>query len=334
MTKLALSALLLAAAIGMQAKPTSQPVIPVPTEPYTAAHEGNFVIGPAYANAPELEVRPDVMKGNVSSFTMDSKDSKFYPGIHKEHPGETVPYTRKVWVYLPAQYVAGSAAPFIICQDANHRNEMPTILDNMIHDHRLPPMVAIFISNGGGDAQGSERGLEYDTVSGGYAEFVQEEVLPRVEKETGVKLSSDPDARATLGCSSGAACAFTMAWSHPEWYHRVISYSGTYVNQQSPLNPASPHGAWEYHEHLIPNSDAKPLRIWMEVGEHDLREHDPEDTYHNWVLANGRMAEALKAKGYHYQFVFARDAKHCDGRVARQTLPQALEWLWQGYQAK
>ncbi|HLY12505.1 MAG TPA: alpha/beta hydrolase-fold protein, partial [Planctomycetota bacterium] len=163
---------------------------------------------------------------------------------------------------------------------------------------------------------------------------IENEVLPRATQETKVTFTKDPDARMTLGGSSGAACAFTMAWFHPEWYHRVVSYSGTYVNQQSPLNKETPHGAWEYHEHLIPKTKPKPIRIWMHVGENDNRSKDPESTLHNWVLANERMAAVLKAMRYHYQFVFARDSGHVDGRVVRQTLPQALEWVWKGYKSK
>ena len=46
-------------------------------------------------------------------------------------------------------------------------------LDALIAQRKLPAMIAISIGNGGGDAQGSERGLEYDTMSGAYAEFVE-----------------------------------------------------------------------------------------------------------------------------------------------------------------
>ena len=181
---------------------------------------------------------------------------------------------------------------------------------------KLPPMIAVSIGNGGGDGPGSERGLEYDTMSGKYAEFVETEVLPLVEKRYGVKLSKDPDARLAMGGSSGGSVSFGMAWFHNDLYHRVLTYSGTYVNQQSPENPQSLHGAWEYHEHLIRANDRKPLRIWMEVGENDNRSSDPESTYHNWVLANIRMADVLKAKAYPYQFVFAKgviQAQHGTG---------------------
>jgi enterochelin esterase family protein len=110
-----------------------------------------------------------------------------------------------------------------------------------------------------------------------------------------------------------------------------LSYSGTFVNQQSPHNPASPHGAWEYHEHLIPQSNPKPLRLWLEVGEHDAGFDRDEASLHNWVIANQHMAAVLKAKGYQYRFVFCKDAKHVDRRVVGETLPEALVWLWQGY---
>jgi iron(III)-enterobactin esterase len=307
--------------------------------------EGNFIIGPNYAPAPEFTVNPNVPHGAVYQFTMNSTDSKIYPGIYKDAMGtqdptdpakmvvttHPAPYTRKVLVYVPAQYVPGTPAPFIVSQDGPDTS-LPTVLDNLIAEHRIPAIVAVSIQNGGDDAQGSERGLEYDTMSGRYAEFVESEVLPLVESNYNVKLTQDPDGRAALGGSSGGAAAFTMAWYHPELYHRVITFSGTYVNQQWPYDPATPHGAWEYHEHLIPQSDPKPIRLWLEVGDRD--NYNPNvmrDNMHDWVVANERMATVLAAKGYHYQYVFALNAGHTDRNVRSQTLPEALEWVWQGY---
>jgi enterochelin esterase-like enzyme len=222
-------------------------------------------------------------------------------------------------------------APFIVGGDGPDR-ALFTALDNLIAEKRVPVMIAISIGNGGGDAQGSERGLEYDTMSGLYAEFVEKEVLPRVEKEYNVKLTKDPEGRATTGCSSGGAAAMAMAWYHPDLYHRVLSYSGTFVNQQWPYNSETPHGAWNFHETLIPNSPKKPLRIWMHVSDRDNL--NTRDNYHDWVLANENMAKVLAAKGYPYQFVFAKNAGHCDRGVKMQTLPEALEYVWQGYSKK
>ena len=158
------------------------------------------------------------------------------------------------------------------------------------------------------------------------------EVLPEVERHFHVKLTHDPDGRATTGGSSGGSCALIMAWYHPELYHRVLTYSGTYVNQQWPSDPQTPHGAAGFYEHLIPESARKPIRLWMEVGDRDLLNPNiMRDDLHDWVLANEKMAAALAAKGYHYQFVFARNAGHVDGAVRKQTLGEALEYVWQGY---
>ncbi len=310
--------------------------------------DGNFILGPTHTPAPESSVQEGVPQGTVIELTMTSADSKIYPGIAREpntfgtvdptdpakllvptsHPA---PWTRHVTVYVPKQYVPGTAAPFIVGADGPDRG-LFTVLDNLIAEHKVPAMVAISISNGGGDAQGSERGLEYDTMSGLYAEWVEKEVLPLVEAQAHVKLTHDPDGRAAMGGSSGGSCALIMAWYHPELYHRVLTYSGTYINQQWPYNAQSPHGAWEFHEHLIPNSPVKPIRIWMEVGDKDLfNPNVMRDNMHDWVVANEEMAKVLAAKGYHYQFVFARDAGHVDHATKLQTLPEALEYVWQGY---
>jgi enterochelin esterase family protein len=345
-----------------QAQPTARPTPPT-RNPHTPGYvdakdlpdgtvpspnaDGNFILGPTHTPAPEMTAQ-ELTHGAVVEFTMESADSKYYPGIAREKgtfgtpdpndPAKLVvtsshpaPYTRKIAVYVPKGYVPGSVAPFIVGADGPDRM-LFTALDDLISEHKLPVMIGISIGNGSGDAQGSERGLEYDTMSGRYAEFVEHEVLPLVEQKANVKLTRDPDGRATMGGSSGGSCALIMAWFHPELYHRVLTYSGTYVNQQWPSDPKSPHGAWEFHEHLIPQSPRKPIRLWMEVGDRD--NYSPNlmrDNMHDWVEANERMAKVLAAKGYHYQFLFAENAGHTDRTVKMQTLPEALEYVWEGY---
>jgi len=312
--------------------------------------DGNFIIGPTHVPAPEMVVRDDVPHGSICELTMSSADSKIYPGIAREpgtfgtadpaDPAKLVvttshpaPYTRRVAVYVPKQYVPGTAAPFVVGADGPDQL-LFTALDNLIASKRVPVMAAISIGNGSGDAQGSQRGLEYDTMSGRYAEFVESEVLPLVEQRCNVKLTRDPEGRATMGGSSGGTAALIMAWYHPELYHRVLTYSGTFVNQQWPPSADTPHGAWEFHEHLIPHTPPKPIRIWLEVGDRDLfNPNVMRDNMHDWVVANENTARVLAARGYHYQFVFARNGGHTDRAVKQQTLPAALEWLWKGFVA-
>jgi hypothetical protein len=340
----------------MMAQPTRDPhtagfvaakELPDGSVPPTEA-DGNFIIGPTHPPAFAMIAHEGVARGTVHTFTMRSADSRIFPGIARDSgtfgtPSPTdpatlvvttshpAPYTRAVSVYIPAGYVPGTIAPFIVGADGPDQS-LFVALDNLIAEKRVPPMIAISIGNGTGDAQGSERGLEYDTMSGRYAEFVETEVLPLVERQYNVKLTKDPEGRATMGGSSGGVAAFIMAWYHPELYHRVLAYSITAINQQWPHSDETPHGAWEFHERLIPNSPVKPIRVWLEVGDRDLfNPNVMRDDMHDWVVASENMARVLADKGYHYQFVFARNARHVDRNVKQQTLPEALEWLWRGF---
>lgn len=362
--------------------------------------DGNFIIGPTHAPAHEAQAHDGIATGSVQTLSISSADSLIYkPGVVREDrpgcmngalnasltaPGDpsdvrvtashTGNWTRDVDVYIPHGLRRDRPAPFIVFGDggkASFFNErmLFTVLDNMITEHRLPPMVAIGVGAGGQDAQGSERGREYDAVNGLYAEWVEHEVLPHVEHATGLRLTRDPDQRITMGFSSSGVAAFTMAWFHPELYHRVLAYSPTFTNQQWPHDPVLPGGAWQYHSPwpgpqkpaltarspwpgpglttheptttpamqlvgvpLVPDTVRKPIRFWFETGDRDLFYNAPNmpDGMHDWTLSDERMAAALATKDYHYQFLFAHNAGHVDEAVEAQTLPEALVWVWNG----
>jgi enterochelin esterase family protein len=258
---------------------------------------------------------------------------------------------RKIFVYVPAAYQDGTEAPILVMQDGPSRlNLVRNALDNLTiskdSNRQLPAFIVIAVQSGGDDSKGSERGLEYDTMSDRYARYINEEVLPEVLNHAEIKLAypniaftENPWGKAAMGCSSGGAAALTMGWFRPDLFRRLITYSGTFVDQQdddAAEEANYPLGAWEYHSSmkLIENGAKKPLRIFTHVSENDLRAKDPEDTYHNWVMANERTAAALKAKGYDYRFVFSRSTRHCDTKVFEQTLADTLVWMWRGYQAE
>jgi enterochelin esterase family protein len=313
------------------------------TDPGTDG-DGDFTIGPTYTVSPDLVVKANVPHGRSNfTFTMSSTTSAIFPGtdltldVANQHA-----FTRAIRVYVPMQYVDGTAAPFMVVQDG-FLADIVTALDNLIADKRVPPVVAIFVANGGGDSFGSERGLEYDTMSDAYQRFIDTEVLPAVTSNAAIraaypnfKLTADPNGRAAYGCSSGGAAALTMGWFSPGSYRRLITYSGTFVDQQNPLAPTEvqyPFGAWEYPERLIANSDVKPLRVFLQAGEMDNGFMNTVASHHNWLIANQLVAAALKAKGYHYRFVYALGAGHCDAKPRQQTLPDTLQWMWRGFAA-
>lgn len=314
----------------------------------------NFVIGPKYTPAPERKKVEGVPEGRVEQFVIDSKETKlFNPGIARKEFGkvdpknpktlivETFPidYKRKITVYIPEQLKTDQEAPFQIIHDGPTNSKPPAellnIFNNLIAQKRIPPIVVIWVANGGGDAQGHERGKEYDNMNGDYAEYIETEVLPRVEKNYKLKLTKDPEGRVVMGNSSGGSAALIMAWFRNDLYHRVLTTSGTFVNQAWPFDPKYPDGAWGFHETLIPKNPKKPIRIFISVGDQDLLNPNVmRDGMHDWVEANHRMAKVLKEKGYEYQYLFCQGAGHSITNAQAQFLPHAIEWVWKGYSPK
>ncbi|HXI56197.1 MAG TPA: alpha/beta hydrolase-fold protein [Polyangia bacterium] len=311
------------------------------TDPGTEG-DGVREIGPSYSDATEISAH-GAPKGKTISFIMKMGSSKIYPKA----------IDRAVTVYVPTQYVAGTPAPVIVAQDGTNFFDFVTLLsntlDNFISAKKLPPIVAVYAGNGGGDAQGSERGLEYDTVSGVYAEWVDQELLPRVEMETktqaktqAVTFTHDPEGRGALGGSSGGIASFSMMWWHPDLFRRAVIYSGSFVAQEFPINPDHPLGGWNYHEDkdndaggIIAKTDPiKPIRAWLECGSQDNDVGSTQYPHYDFQFAGQHMELKLAAKGYHVHLDHGNGAGHVDSRVVRQTLPEAILWAWRGYAPK
>jgi enterochelin esterase-like enzyme len=318
--------------------------------------DGDFTAGPTYTRQSDLTSK-GAPAGRMFSFTMNSADSKIYTGLDTTLNSPRA-FSRAINVYVPAAYKDGTAAPFMVIHDGPTQmlSTPPTsgalgnvrlALDNLTAAtdpaRRLPAFIAIAVANGGGDSLGSERGLEYDTMSDRFARFIDTEVLPAVLANAQIKtaypnisFTTNPEGRGSIGCSSGGAAALTMAWFRPDLFRKAITYSGTFVDQQdtdAPEERMYPLGAWEYHSSmaLIANSDPKPLRLFVNANDRDNGYSAPESGHHNWVIANERTAAALKSKGYHYRYVAGQNAGHCDGNVQNATLADTLVWIWRGY---
>jgi hypothetical protein len=310
--------------------------------------DGDFTAGPTYAVTDDVRDNGNP-KGRSFNFTMSSADSQFFDGMD-ETLNDPKAFTRRVDVYVPAAYVDGTPAPLMVIQDGGGVafTLIKAALDNLTIDpdpaRRLPAFVAIAVANGGGDSKGSQRGLEYDTMSDRYAKFIDQEVLPAILSNATIDaaypnlaFTSDPEGRGAVGCSSGGAAAVTMAWLAPQLFRRVIAYSTTLVDQQdddAPEEQMYPLGAWDYHSglELIANApERKPVRMFINVNDMDNGWDAPESGHHNWVIANERTAADLKAKGYHYRFVLGQNAGHCAQGVQQATMGEALRWVWRGY---
>ena len=252
--------------------------------------------------------RGEVIK--MSPFT----NSAVYPGT-----------VRDWWIYVPKQYDAAKPACLMIFQDgggyvsSNGQYRVATVFDNLIAAKEMPVTIGVFINPGNVPATQSDakprnnRSFEYDSMGDLYSRFLINELLPEVLKK--YNITKDPEGRAIGGASSGAICAFTVAWERPDEFRKVLSHIGSFTNIRGGHNyPA-----------MIRKTEKKPLRVFLQDGSHDL-----DNLHGNWPLANQEMAAALKFSGYDYQFVLG-EGSH-SGKQGGAILPESLRWLWRDYQ--
>ncbi len=259
-----------------------------------------------YELGPDSQPQPGVPRGTITEHEMTSR---IFPGAW-----------RKYWVYVPAQYDPTAAACVMVFQDGegylSNDNRANVVMDNLIHKKEIPVMIGIFVNPGKvADApptpghDGSQRSIEYDTLSGRYASFLMEEIIPPVAAK--YNLRSDAAGRGICGCSSGGICAFTVAWERPDAFSKVLSHVGSFADIR---------GGHVYPT-LIRKTDKKPIRVFLQSGSADL-----DCGWGNWPLANQEMAAALKFKGYDYMFAYGTEGHNMKHGAA--ILPQSLRWLW------
>ncbi|MEM7477196.1 MAG: alpha/beta hydrolase-fold protein [Planctomycetota bacterium] len=236
--------------------------------------------------------------------------SKIYPGTERQY-----------WLYIPAQYEAEKAACCLIVQDGIGRArgwKLPQIMDNLIHQERMPITIGVFVDHGkvpttGAGAQPRfNRSFEYDSLGDRYARFLIEELLPEISKE--YSISQDPNDRALAGASSGGICAFNAAWERPDAFRRVLCTIGTFVGLRGGNQLSA----------LVRKHEAKPLRIFMQDGSSDLNIYAGD-----WWTANQDMYSSLKWAGYDVKNVWGEGGHN--GKHSASIMPEALEWLWRDY---
>src|SRR5690606_29810236 len=150
---------------------------------------------------------------------------------------------RRYWVFVPAQYTGSTPANVLVFQDGQRATNpegslrVPQVLENLVAAGDIPVTIGIFVTPGHraetypdnlGMGNPNNRAAEYDSLTDAYARFLIEELLPEVGKT--YRLTDDVDGRAIGGTSSGAICAFTVAWHRPDVFRKVISMIGSYTS--------------------------------------------------------------------------------------------------------
>ena len=268
---------------------------------------------------PDSYPLPGVARGTISE--KKTLTSRVYPGMKADY-----------WIYVNAGADTTRGAPLMIWQDGETivgnndllRLRLQIVSDNLVHKKLIPPMVHVLIAPGsGGEAEGTRmRSIQYDTVSYRYGKYLLEEILPEVEKTH--KLRSDAYSRAIAGASSGAICAFNVAWYRPDQFSRVLSHIGSYVPLQ--WKPDLHQDGGYIVSHRVRRESRKNLRVWLSDGT-----DDNEGNNGSWPLNNILLANSLKLKGYDFHFRFG-EGMHAIAQGALD-LPESLVWLWRDYDA-
>jgi len=244
--------------------------------------------------------------------------SAVYPGMSSNY-----------WVYVNAGADLTNGAPLMVWQDGETivgnqdlmRLRLQIVSDNLVAKKLIPPMVHVLIQPGtGGEAQ-TMRSIEYDTVSDRYGKYL-EEVLADVEKT--YKIRHDAYSRAIAGASSGAICAFSVAWYYPDRFSRVLSHIGSYSGIQ--WHPERNQDGGYIVPYNVRRGAKKNLRVWMSDGA-----DDQEANSGSWPLNNIQLANSLKLKDYDFHFRFGVSL-HAIAQGA-MDLPESLTWLWRDYDA-
>ncbi len=255
---------------------------------------------------------PGVPKGELIKLSYDS--SKIFPGT-----------TRDYWIYIPAQYKPDHPACVYVNQDGIQWNA-PTVFDNLIYKMEMPVTIGIFITPGivkTSDPSNAlnrfNRSFEYDGLGDAYARFLLEEILPEVEKQhckdgRAIHLSKNGNDRAIGGSSSGAVCAFTVAWEKPAEFSKVFSAIGTYIGLR---------GAERYPT-LIRKFEPRPIKIFLQDGSNDLNIYAGD-----WWMANQTMERALIFSGYSVEHIWG-EGQH-NGKMGNSIFPSAMRWLWKDW---
>lgn len=253
------------------------------------------------------------MRGEVFQFSLD--DSRIYPGTERE-----------IWVYVPQQYRGEEPACVLVCMDGI-LYDATTVMDNLIASGEMPVTIGVFVNSGvvrdeTGEVVRYNRCKEFDSTDGLFVEFLENEVLARVEgmKTTDgriIHLSKNANDRAITGASSGGIAAFTAAWNRPDLYSRVYTSSGTFVAMR---------GGNEYPA-IIRKSEPKPIRIYMHDGWYDVW----NPIFGEWFEYNLLMESAFNFAGYEAFHKWDRGTHNI--KYSTIAFPDAMRWLWKGYPA-
>src|SRR5258708_2998894 len=253
---------------------------------------------------PWITPRSDVPHGKVELFRLRSEILENERRVHLYKPPGYTPDGKAYGLLLvfhgPA-YVDPGYVP------------TPTILDNLIAEGKIPPLVAVLPDS----LDQKTRSLELPCYEP-FVEYLKQELLPWVR--THYHVTSDPTRTIVAGSSYGGLAAAFVAFKAPAVFGHVLSQSGAFrwnprVREEGVRDPNEE--AWLIRQFVV--SPKLPLRFYLEWG---LLERSAAD---DMVVVSRRMRDVLEAKGY--DVAYSEYNGGHDYICWRGSLADGLMWL-------
>jgi len=190
---------------------------------------------------------------------------------------------KKLWVYTPAGFShTGKRYPLLVIFDGDRNVEwIPKILDLLITERKLPPIVAVMTDQSVPSIRREEL-----PCNSRFADFVAKELVPWSRSK--YRATMQPQDTTVAGSSYGGLASIFVGLTHSDVFGNVISLSGSFW--WKPEEDTQP----QWLKRQVSRSPKLPLRFYLEVG---LMEGYPMQ-----IEANRQMAETLTAKGYPLEY--------------------------------
>jgi enterochelin esterase family protein len=164
--------------------------------------------------------------------------------------------------------------------------DAPTILDNLIADRRIPPLVAVLL-----DTPNEVRGHELLRCSPRFAEALARDVVPWVRGR--YRVDQAPSRAVVGGFSAGGVGAAFSGFQRPDLFGNVLSQSGAFW--WKPDDDAE----YEWLARQFAATPRLPLRFYVDVGRHETWTPPGRP---NQLLSNRHLRTVLRAKGYPVEY--------------------------------
>lgn len=237
----------------------------------------------------------------------------------RELESKVLGYPHAIHVYLPPGYDARNQYPTLYLQDGIDYVEfaqVPQMLDQLIRDGKVRPLIAVFITPPNRLQPGMPNRMTEYGLNDTYVRFLTDELVPYIDAHYAT--APEPSARLVAGDSFGGLISAYIPFLRPEVFGNGYSQSGYLSFRGDTLIG------------LYRDTPRRPIRLYVDSGtyEETVGGSFLPATETNFIAANRRFAKVLREAGY--EFVYREYPEGHTWGNWRRHLIDALIWFFPG----